>query len=221
VRNNKPKYRLWNQLGFKLLLATVIATSLVFAWTSTHYRSDGKADTWVDPSGHLHVLGIVLGRSTLRQAETALKSRSDTALYIYPVGHPDAGMRLESFFPSIGDHSKVILVLEAKPEILHRFQELATIPHLYPNKVARMNLHPESLTAVQRLVVKQLTLIPSIQISKEMLAARFGPAPQINTDDAGGKHYLYPTIGLDAYIPENDAARLRFRNPADHSGVVP
>ena len=96
-----------DRMALKAIIAVFVVSALVFAWTSSNYRSDGNShDTWVDEAGRVHVLGIVLGETTLRSAEKALKSRSDIALYIYPDTHKDAGMRLEAFFPSIADHKR-------------------------------------------------------------------------------------------------------------------
>ena len=201
-------------LGTKLMAAVIVATALVFIWSlNSHQVTDQRSDTWVDQAGRLHVLDIELGRTTLREAEIALKSRSDTALYIYPEQHPRAGIRLEAFFPSIADHSKVILELEAGAPLLKHLQERATIPHLYPNKVARMNLHPEDLLTVQRLIVGKVTLIPSIHVSHEMLRNRFGEASNSSVTEDGTEHYYYPSIGLHATVFKDDATRLEFSNP--------
>lgn len=204
-------------MGIKLMALVIAATAIVFIWSATqHKSSDSEQDTWVGESGHLHVLGIELGRSTLRETEVALKSRSDIALYIYPKEHPEAGLRLEAYFPSIADHSKVIAELDASPEILEQLQLRATIPHLYPNKVARMNLHPEDIGTVQQLVVKKVTLIPSIQITEQMLTNRFGVPSSIvrGEGEAAADHYYFDAIGLHATLAAEDAARLEFQNPS-------
>ena len=199
------------------IVVVLVITGLVFVWSKSNYRSDGGSqDTWLDEAGRLHVLGIVLGQSTLREAEKALKSRSDIALYIYPVGHKDAGLRLEAYFPSIMDHSKVILVLDADQKLLERLQQHSTIPHLYPNKVARMNLHPDNMATVKALPVSQLTLIPSVAVTLDMLEARFGKAALVADSEDGAKHYRFPQVGLEAVLSEKDTAMLRFRNPPNH-----
>ncbi len=202
-------------LGIKLITAVIAITAVVFLWSlNSHRLSEQKSDTWVDERGHLHVLNLVLGKTTLREAEIALKSRSDTAIYIYPENHPQAGITLESYFPSIADHSKVILQLETSPQLLKQVQERSTLPHLYPNKVARMNLHPEDLEIVQQLKVVKATLIPSIRISYEMLSKRFGEALKHSISDDGTSHYDYPALGLHATLPKDDPARLQFTNPS-------
>lgn len=208
---------MFRHLGVKLMAAVLLITALVFVWSTTQYkhdRSEFSQDTWVDQSGHLHVLGIELGHNTLREAEIALKSRSDSALYIYPQEHVRAGLRLEAYFPSIADHSKVILELDADPLLLEKLQQRATLPHLYPNQVARMNIHAEDMPIVQQQRVRTLTLIPSIRITDEMLRNRFGTPSSISTGDDESSHYYFQDIGLHATLTTDDAARLVFNNPS-------
>jgi hypothetical protein len=204
-----------DRFGLKLFLALLVATAAVFVWTSSQYRQhDRKKDTWVDERGKLHVLGITLGESDLRQAEIALQSRSDVALYIYPVEHSKAGMKLEAFFPAIADQTQVILLLDAAPGLLKEMQGRATMPHIYPNAVARSNLAPPDQQLVQHLQVKELTLLPSIAITPQELAARFG-APGTVTHPAAEKTlYAYPAIGLEATLSPDEPAQLHFSTPA-------
>lgn len=200
-------------LGLKLFMATILSTLLLFLWSSSDHKNiSGEESSWIDQSGHLHVLNITLGITTLRDAEVALKSRSDIAIYIYPKGHAEAGMKVEAFFPAIADHSKVILELQADHALLQQLQQRSTLPHLYPNNVARMNLHPEDLPVVKQLIVKKLTLIPSIEITPEILKARFGEPARITTDSDAISYYHYPQSGLIALLKQGDASKLRFMN---------
>jgi hypothetical protein len=170
----------------------------------------------VDKSGKLHVLGITLGESNLRQAEIALQSRSDVALYIYPVEHPKAGMKLEAFFPAIADQTQVILLLDAAPKLIKEMQARATMPRIYPNAVARSNLAPPDQQLVQQLQVRELTLLPSIAITPQVLATRFG-APGTVTHTAEKTIYAYPAIGLEATLSPDEPAQLHFTNPVTAS----
>jgi hypothetical protein len=204
-----------DRFGLKLFLAVLVATAVVFVWTSSHYqRHKLEKDTWVDERGKLHVLGIVLGESSLRDAEIALQSRSDIALYIYPVEHPKAGMKLEAFFPAIADHTQVILLLDAAPGLLKEMQARATMPHIYPNTVARSNLAPPDQQLVQNLKVRELTLLPSTTITPQTLTARFGTPGTVTHPTAEETLYTYPDIGLVATLSAGEPGQLHFTNPA-------
>ncbi len=194
-----------------MLLLVGILTAALFFWTRAHYQHQNPLlDTHIDQQGRLHVLGITLGATTLQQAETLLQSKSDVALYIYPQEHPKAGLKLEAFFPAIADHSKVILALDVGKKALLAIESRATTPHLYPNRVARMNLAAEDWTTVQRATVQELTLIPSLRISAKELEARFGQADRDRPLDGNRHQYSFDTIGLEAILDKDALPTLHF-----------
>ncbi|MDX8405595.1 MAG: hypothetical protein R8K50_05525 [Mariprofundus sp.] len=215
---SKSRSRASDHMGLWMLLAVAIATTAVFLWTSSRYQHGDTADialtTHVDAQGHLHVLGITLGESSLHEAEAILQSKSDVALYIYPQEHPKAGLKLEAFFPAIADHTKVVLLLDSTDQKLQAIATRATIPHQYQNLVARMNLAPVDISSAQQAIVSELTLIPNLTLTPENLKARFGEADHIQHLDSEQDQYSYDNIGLQAIISEDEPPRLHFTNPS-------
>ncbi|MDQ6987178.1 MAG: hypothetical protein Q9M25_05205, partial [Mariprofundaceae bacterium] len=114
----------------------------------------------------------------------------------------------------IADHSKVILLLDTDIDLLHDIETRATRPHLYPNKVARMNLSPQDHKLAQQLTVRELTLIPSVAIDKKSIEARFGKADSEETLPNGGIKLLFADLQLEVVLAENRATQLHFSNPA-------
>ena len=200
------------------ILVVIISVS-VFFFTSAYYKNNAKQhakDTWVDIAGYLHVLGITLDRTTLRDAEKILLSRSDIALYHYPSAPNEHSLTLEASFPSLTDHSKVMLKLHASQQQLESFRSHATMPRIYPNKVIRMNLAAEDLLLTDNLIVETLTFIPSTQMDQQTLTTRFGKPGRVATAD-DGMHYFYPAIGLEATIHNDDKkVTLKFSPPTDY-----
>jgi len=197
-----------------MILGVLVITASVFLWTSSNYqRGDTSVVTHVDAQGHVHVLGVTLGKTTLKQAEGILKSKSDVALYIYPQEHPRAGMKLEAFFPAIADHTKVVLLLDVDDRALKQIEVRATIPHLYPDKVARMNLAADDVSRARSMAVRELTLIPNLTISAATLKARFGQPDRVRPLDKDRDAYFYDAIGLDAVISKDGPPVLHFSNP--------
>ncbi|MDQ6999639.1 MAG: hypothetical protein Q9M12_01975 [Mariprofundus sp.] len=208
----KPKHN--DRMALWMLLVVVVVTAGVFFWTSSSYQLDNATErTHVDGQGHLHVLGVTLGKTTLKQAERILKSKSDVALYIYPQEHPKAGLKLEAFFPAIADHTKVVLLLDLDDKALKEIEARATIPHLYPDKVARMNLAPGDVRHARSATVRELTLIPNLTISAETLKARFGEPDRVQSLDKDRDEYIYDAIGLNAVISKDAPPVLHFANP--------
>ncbi|MFQ5345193.1 MAG: hypothetical protein ACE5DZ_04435 [Mariprofundus sp.] len=214
VSDPKPKKH-HDRIALWMLLGVVVLTAAVFLWTSSNYQQGNTTvdQTYVDADGHLHVLGITLEKTTLDQAELILQSKSDVALYIYPQEHPKAGMKLEAFFPAIADHTKVILLLDLNDDQLRGIESRATVPHLYPNHVARMNLASDDVRFVHRVRVRELTLIPNLTISSETLQARFGKPDRVQSLDQEREQYVYDAIGLKAAISKEEPPVLHFSSP--------
>jgi len=208
----KHNNRSHDRMALWMLLAVVLITVGVFAWSSGRYQqSDGGVQvTHVDAQGHLHVLGLTLGVTRLQQAEKILKSKSDVALYIYPLGHAKAGLKLEAFFPAIADHTKVVLLLDVEPAQLQAMEARATVPHLYPDQVARMNLAAEDSSRAHDAIVVALTLIPNLVVSPETLKARFGEPDRVNKLTTDADEYVYDAIGLKAVLNKDNPPQLHF-----------
>lgn len=203
-----------DRMAMWMLLLVFVSTGLIFLWSSSNYQQSNAAmNTYVDDAGHLNVLGVTLGESSLNQAEKILMSKSDVALYIYPQGHVKEGLRLEAFFPSIADHTKVMLLLDLNDDELQDIESRATIPHLYPNKIARMNLDAKDVIRVHHATVRELTLIPNLTISFETLKARFGDPDRVKTLDQERAQYEYDGIGLKALLSDEGPPQLHFTTP--------
>jgi hypothetical protein len=202
-----------NHLGKLALVFVILVTGYTFYSTKLDIEKRAAANsTFVDDSGRLHVLGLILPGSTLREAEIKLKSRADTAIYIYP-GDQGGRVSLEAFFPSIADHSKVILQMEASQAMLEAMQKRATPPRIYPDGVVRMNLGDEDVLKVLKLPITGLTLIPSLEIDQKMLEARFGkPAKEVEEGE-GVIRQEYPNVYLTTFLSPDGRARLDFDVP--------
>jgi len=211
----EPISRKHDRIGLWMILLAIIITTILFFWSSSQYRQDSNTplNTQVDTQGHLHVLGITLGETNLKQAEQILQSKSDVALYIYPQEHPKAGLKLEAFFPAIADHTKVILLLDIPKKKMQEIESRATIPHQYQDGVARMNMAVDDIIKVKQAIISELTLIPNLSITAENLKARFGKPDEIKRTANNQKQYSYKSIGLEATISNDEPPMLHFSNP--------
>jgi len=206
-------------MGKIALVFIVVMASATFYITSTSYQSHTtkpQQHTWFDDSGKLHVMGVILGESTVRDAELAFRSRSDAAIFMYPTASEDENMRfnivLEAYFPSIADHSKVLLKLAISDEALEEMRQRSTSPRMYPNGVARRNLATEDILSIQNMVIRELTLVPSVQVDLISLQAQFGQVNETTSSNQGVAYYTFPKSGLTASINPEGKGQLVFSN---------
>jgi len=210
-------------MGKIALVFIVVMASATFYFTSTSYQTSStdhqKAQqrTWIDDKGNVHVLGLVLGESSVRDAELSLRSRADAAIFMYPLASEGKEkvfkLVLEAYFPSIADHSKVMLKLDITDTAMEAMRQRSTSPRIYPNGVARMNLSSRDILAVRLLKIKELTLVPSAQLNEKLLIAQFGSAASHTVLENGSTSYAYPALGLVANINGAGKDSLVFHNP--------
>jgi hypothetical protein len=198
----------------------VVAGLATFFMTSSAYQNASQSKqqrTFFDDAGKLHVMGIVLGKSTLRDAEKAFRSRADAAIFLYPLhtevnGEPQYDGILEAYFPSIADHSKVLLKMAVEPEDLEAMRQRSSKPRMYPNGVIRMNLSNADILVIQKMTIAEVTLMPSVQLDESIVHAQFGqPESTHEVDEV--TTYNFPKIGLTAVVNASGKDKLIFANP--------
>jgi hypothetical protein len=204
-----------NKLGLLGLVLVIVVTLGNLYWTSTQVKKEAgqaKQEVWVDTLGRVHTLGLTLDKTTLREAELALKSLSDPALYLYPDREKkdQYSLSLEAYFPSIADHSKVVLGLYASDELLLQIRSRATAPRLNQNGVGRMNVSSSDNNLIQNLRVMWMKFIPSVQLQLEHIKARFGAPEQTIAGPKGISLLLYPKLGLHVLIRDEGKDVLTF-----------
>jgi hypothetical protein len=207
---------------WKISLALIlIAGSATFFYTSQTYQHTPhklSERTWFDDNGHLHVMGIVLEESRLRDAEEAFLSRADAAIFLYPEpqqqkdGEKRYHGELEAYFPSIADHSKVVLKMVVDPAHLETMRKRSSAPRIYPNGVIRMNLSNEDIVAVQYMTIRQFILIPSVELDEKIIKAQFGEAQSVRKTSPTTTVYTFPKIGLTATLDSEGKDQLLFSN---------
>ncbi|ALP52997.1 hypothetical protein Tel_07415 [Candidatus Tenderia electrophaga] len=201
----------------KLLTAVLIGLAIFTLWPGGEAdQSSSSMRVWnahLDAQGRLHVLGVVLGQSTLKQAEAALHSQSERALFVQVERPAGAQETLEAFFPTSPDRAKIVIELDAAPELIDRIKAQAHRPMAFPSGNIKMQIAPEHRGAVDASIVKSLTYIPPISLAPALIERQFGQPGERRRDADGNLHLLYPRLGLDVVVPPQDKPLLQFVPP--------
>jgi hypothetical protein len=76
-----------------------------------------------------------------------------------------------------------------------------------------MNLGDEDVLKVLKFPITGLSLIPSLDVDKKMLEARFGKPAKESEEARGVIRQEYPNIHLTAFLNPNGRAKLDFAVP--------
>lgn len=206
-------------MGKVSLFLIIVVASATFYFTSLSFQGNASQNNrpFVDSNGKLHVMGIIINESTVRDAEKAFRSRADSAIFMYPIVSNNRERRfsleLDAYFPSIADHTKIILKLVVDEMQMEEIRRRSTSPRMYPNGIARRNLANEDVLAVQHMKIRAFHLLPSTPIDSAILEAQFGKADTIEILDNATVRYSFPDLGLIALIDEQGQDTLIFTNP--------
>ena len=201
-----------------LLLIIMVAVSLVSFNKDKDKQHNNTPVTglpWqidILPGGDTRVFGITPGRTTLGEAIEQLGDDMDLAIIAAPheTGTLEAYYSHHSFGPITG---KLILMLEIAPDALLTLRKRA----FKDGGTRRYHLHPDDLPFAYRAPVRIITFLPSFNLDKEIVQARFGTPAEIIQVHAGQKHLLYPDKGLDLILSADGKEVLQYLPPGEFS----
>lgn len=209
----------------KLLYVVMIALVIFTLWPSeeTNHEQQSGIKVWnahIDNNGQLNVLDVVLGKSTLKQAETVLRSQSERALFIKVRDEVLQGEVIEAYFPTSPDRAKLVIELDASADLIKQVKTRAYKTMVFPSGNAKVEISPADMPVIEQLVAKSITYIPPITLEAELIEKQFGKAEQQIRDSDANLHLLYPALGLDAVLPREGKTMLQFVPPAEFNRLL-
>ena len=198
---------------FIALLIVILATFGRVFFSSDKQHSDAPLTglPWqIDKltGGDTRVFGITLGQTTLGEAIELLGDDLDLAIIAAP---HEAGV-LEAYYSrySAGPITgKLILMMEIAPETLLTLRKRA----FKDGGTRKYHLHPDDLPFAYRAPVRVITFLPSLNLDKEIIQARFGIPAEIIQVHSQQQHLLYPEKGLDIILNTDSKEVLQYLSP--------
>lgn len=202
----------------KLLYVSLIALVIFTLWPSAEDNRERQSGikVWnahIDSNGQLNVLDVVLGKSTLKQAEAVLRSQSERALFIEVKNDTLQSEAIEAYFPTSPDRAKLVIELDASADLIKRIKKRTYKTLVFPSGNAKVEISPADMPEIEQLLVKSITYIPPVTLEPEVIEKQFGKATQQILDDDANLHLLYPALGLDIILPQKGKTMLQFVPP--------
>jgi hypothetical protein len=149
------------------------------------------------------VFGIILGQTTLAEAERTFKEQSEISLF----KPSDASMGVEAFIEEVnfnGLKAKMVLTLAVPPEKLQGMYERGLRMNSTPSG-KRITLTADDLLIARNAPVASLTYLPTVRL-EDM---------RVREKTSGVTHWLYPKHGLDIVLNGNEKPVLQYLSPKD------
>ena len=167
-----------------------------------------------DDRGGSRVFGLSPGFQTLGEMRAILGADSELAI----IARPDEVGSLEVYFNQIALGfvlAKMVLTVDASPEMVLAMRERALKAEHMESTTRKIRLHPDDVAAADRMLVRAVSVIPTVNLDEATIIQRFGqPGDRIPMSEKR-VHLLYPEKGLDIVVDADGKELLQYVAPKD------
>lgn len=167
-----------------------------------------------DGRGGSMVFGLAPGVSTLAEARQRLPGDLDLAI----IAGPNEIGTLEAYYAQVPLGfvlARVIVTLEAAPAAIEAMRERALRAKNMESATRKITLHPDDLAAADRLPIRAISVIPTVNLDEATIVQRFGAPGERLVVSERRTHLLYPQLGLDVVVDGDGKELLQYVAPRD------
>lgn len=201
------------------LIAFVIAALIIPFFIPTSGKSEGVDPNsnlpWqitVDGQGGSTVFGLKPGTSTLGE----VRQRFGDALEVAIVAEPEEIGTLEGYYASVSlgfVMAKVIVTVDVKNEAIIEMRDRALRAKHMDSTTRKITLNADDLAAANQMVVKAISVIPTVNLDETTVIQRFGQPGERVVVSEKRVHLLYPQQGLDVVVDAGGKELLQYVAP--------
>ena len=166
----------------------------------------------LDAQGGSSVFGLRPGVSTVGEVRQKFGSEMDVAI----VAEPNEMGTLEGYYSQVALGfvlAKVIVTVDAKNELILEMRDRALKAKHMESMTRKITLNPDDLAAIEKMPVKAISVIPSVNLDEATVIQRFGPPGERLAVSEKRVHLLYPEKGLDVVVDSDGKELLQYVAP--------
>jgi hypothetical protein len=171
-------------------------------------------------SGHSQVFSLTLGQSTLSQAEKLFREVAELTLF----SSDDSEPAVEAFFEEVkiaGLKAKMVMAIEVPAAQLNGMFERGVCIATLGSGTRKVTLSYADAQFVRSLPISSITYLPAINLSDELVEKRFGlPAEKLADPGSDAVHWLYPELGVDIALSEDNREVIQYVQPDNFTALV-
>lgn len=159
------------------------------------------------------MFGLTLEQTTLAQAEQLFENEPEVSLFA-----KGEQRRIEAYFDDLtldGLRSKMILTLAIPAPLLDSIFDRGARISGASSGGNKVSLSSADLTTVYQAPIATITYLPKIDLDPEVIRHRFGEPAQVVAESTSSiQHWLYPQLGLDIALHEDEKDVLQYVAPS-------
>jgi len=166
----------------------------------------------LDAQGGSSVFGLRPGISTVGDVRQKFGSEMDVAI----IAEPNEMGTLEGYYSQVALGfvlAKVIVTVDAKKELILEMRDRALKAKHMESSTRKITLSLDDLAAIEKMPVKAISVIPSVNLDEATVIQRFGPPGERLVVSEKRVHLLYPEKGLDVVVDGDGKELLQYVAP--------
>jgi hypothetical protein len=210
------------KIFFAILGATLIALTLAILLPGGRQADPNPKLPWqisVDQNGLPTVLGITLGRTTLKQARDQFQEQGKLNLFV----SSQQEYSIEAYFQRLflsGIRADVILTLAVEQPTREEMYERGLRISKLGSGARKVDLAEADRTRLEQARIDHITYIPAIDLDEALISARFGEPEQRISESPEISHWLYPAKGLDIAVNRDGKEVIQYVIPAKFGQIM-
>lgn len=171
-------------------------------------------------SGQSQVFSLTLGQSTLAQAENLFREVAELTLFSAEGSDP----AVEAFFEEVkiaGLKAKMVMAIDIPQAQLSGMFDRGVRIATLGSGTRKVTLSSADAQTVRSLPITSITYLPAINLSAELVEKRFGqPAEKLADPSSDAVHWLYPELGVDIAVSEENREVIQYVQPGNFTALV-
>ncbi len=196
-----------------ILVAVIFTIIELLPDETTKPIADTPWEIAISSSGNSHVLGITLGESILKDAETRWRKEPEITLFL-PKQLPP---KVEAYFQSInpgGIKASIVAEISMSEDNLNQLINSGARISTQGDGSRKISLDGNGIDKVMDSVISSITYLPRVNLSPQTIKNRFGKPSNIISVEDGLEHWIYPEMGLDITISSEGREVFQYVPPS-------
>lgn len=172
----------------------------------------------LDGVGRSQVFGLMPGVSTLAD----LKQRLGGELEVAIIAELNEVGSLEAYYAQVPLGfvlAKVIATVDTSKQAISEMRERALKAKHMESMTRKITLHPDDLVAADRLPIKAISVIPTVNLDEATIVQRFGEPGERVVVSPTRVHLLYSKLGLDVMVDKDGKELFQYVSPAQFESL--
>lgn len=166
----------------------------------------------LDGQGGSTVFGLRPGASTLAEARQKLGCELEVAV----IAEPNEAGTLEGYCAQVSlgfVMARAIITVDANEQVIIDLRERALKAKPMESATRKIMLHPNDLNAVEAMLIRAISIIPTVNLDEATVMQRFGQPGERLVVSEKRVHLLYPDKGLDVIVDSDGKELLQYVAP--------